>query len=100
MFNNPIEMFAYLEKLKELVDNVVLMRKEKLNNLCECCHEKEIEVEWRPYNFCDEYIEDGEMKYKININFFCQVCYDILVEKEEITLGDFTIFYNEKKEEI
>ena len=68
MFNNPYEMFSYLEKLKELVDNVVLMRKEKLNNLCECCHEKGIEVEWRPYNFCDEYIEDGEMKYKININ--------------------------------
>jgi len=94
------EMFEYIRRLKEYVDNTILMRKEKLNNLCECCHEKEIEVEWRPTNFCDEFYEDDIKKYKININFFCQNCYDILLEREELEPGEFTIFYKEKKEEI
>jgi hypothetical protein len=40
------------------------------------------------------------MKYKINIKFFCQNCYDKLIEKEKIAPGEFTIFYKEKKEEI
>ena len=98
-FGNVAEMFNYLNRLKEFVDNTVLMRKEKLNNLCECCGEKEIEVEWRPFDFCDEFYEDDIKKYKININFFCQNCYDILLEREEISPGEFTIFYKEKKEE-
>ena len=100
MFNNVVEMFSYIEKLRKTLDKIVLERKEQLNNLCEYCKEKEIEVEWRPFNFCDEYIEDGEMKYKINIKFFCQNCYDKLIEKEKIAPGEFTIFYKEKKEEI
>jgi hypothetical protein len=40
------------------------------------------------------------MKYKVDIKFFCQNCYDLLVEKEKIVPGEFTIFYKEKKEEI
>ena len=100
MFNNIPEMFLYIEKLRKTLDKIVLDRKEQINNLCECCHEKEIEVEWRPFNFCNDYIEDGIMKYKIDIKFFCQNCYNLLVEKEKIVPGDFTIFYKEKKEEI
>jgi len=100
MFNNIPEMFAYIEKLKKTLNKIIFNRKEQLNNLCECCHKKEIEVEWRPVNFCDEYIEEGIMKYKIDIKFFCQNCYDLLVEKEKIVPGEFTIFYKEKKEEI
>jgi len=100
MFNNIPEMFAYIEKLRKTLDKIISSRKEQLNNFCEYCHEKEIEVEWRPTNFCDEYIEDGIMKYKVDIKFFCQNCYDLLVEKEKIVPGEFTIFYKEKKEEI
>jgi hypothetical protein len=100
MFNNIPEMFAYIEKLRKTLDKIISSRKEKLNNFCECCHKKEIEVEWRPTDFCDEYIEDGIMKYKVDIKFFCQNCYDLLVEKEKIVPGEFTIFYKEKKEEI
>jgi len=100
MFNNIPEMFAYIEKLRKTLDKIISSRKEQLNNFCEYCHEKEIEVEWRPTDFCDEYIEDGIMKYKVDIKFFCQNCYDLLVEKEKIVPGEFTIFYKEKKEEI
>jgi hypothetical protein len=100
MFNNIPEMFAYIEKLRKTLDKIISSRKEQLNNFCECCHKKEIEVEWRPTDFCDEYIEDGIMKYKVDIKFFCQNCYDLLVEKEKIVPGEFTIFYKEKKEEI
>jgi hypothetical protein len=100
MFYSVSEMFAYIEKLKKTLDKIIFNRKEQLNNLCECCHKKEIEVEWRPVNFCSEYIEEGVMKYKIDIKFFCQNCYDKLTEKEKIVPGEFTIFYKEKKEEI
>ena len=100
MFHNVGEMFSYIEKLRKTLDKIVLERKEQLNNLCEYCKEKEIEVELRPIDFCSEYIEDGIMKYKINIKFFCQNCYDKLTEKEKIVPGEFTIFYKEKKEEI
>jgi hypothetical protein len=100
MFNNIPEMFAYIEKLRKTLDKIISSRKEQLNNFCEYCHEKEIEVEWRPTDFCNEYIEDGIMKYKVDIKFFCQNCYDLLVEKEKIVPGEFTIFYKEKKEEI
>jgi hypothetical protein len=99
-FFNIAGMIEYINRLKDFVDNTILLRKEKLNNLCECCQEKEIEVEWRPVDFCDEFYEDDVKKYKININFFCESCYNILVEREEIAPGDFTIFYKEKKEEI
>ena len=99
-FFNIAGMIEYINRLKDFVDNTILMRKEKLNNFCEFCHKKEIEVEWRPTNFCNEYIEEGVMKYKIDIKFFCQNCYDLLVEKEKIVPGEFTIFYKEKKEEI
>jgi hypothetical protein len=98
-FYNIPQMIEYMNRLKEFVDNTVLERKEKLNNLCECCNEKEIEVEWRPTNFCDEFFEDGVKKYKININFFCESCYYILLERKEFERGEFTIFYKEKKEE-
>jgi hypothetical protein len=100
MFNNIPEMFAYIEKLRKTLDKIISSRKEQLNNFCEYCHKKEIEVEWRPTDFCNEYIEDGIMKYKVDIKFFCQNCYDLLVEKEKIVPGEFTIFYKEKKEEI
>ena len=100
MFNNIPEMFSYIEKLRKTLDEIILSRKEQLNNFCECCHKNEIEVEWRPTNFCNEYFEEGVMKYKIDIKFFCQNCYDLLVEKEKIVPGEFTIFYKEKKEEI
>jgi hypothetical protein len=100
MFYSVSEMFFYIEKLKKTLDKIIIKRKEQLNNLCEFCHEKEIEVEWRPTDFCSDYIEDGIMKYKIDIKFFCQNCYDLLVEKEKIVPGEFTIFYKEKKEEI
>jgi hypothetical protein len=99
-FFNIAGMIEYINRLKDFVDNTILMRKEKLNNLCECCKEKEIEIEWRPTNFCDEFYEDNVKKYKININFFCESCYNILLEREEIVPGEFTIFYKEKKEEI
>ena len=69
MFNNIPEMFAYIENLRKTLDKIILSRKEQLNNFCECCHKKEIEVEWRPTNFCNEYFEEGVMKYKIDIKF-------------------------------
>lgn len=97
-FYNVQEMFQYLARLKEYVDSEILLQKEKLNNLCECCHEKEIEVEYRPDNFCDEYFEDEIKKYKINVNFFCENCYEILLEREEIGISQFSIFYNKKEE--
>ena len=99
-FYNVQQMFQYIERLRNLLDENVLKRKQQLNNLCECCKEKEIEVEWRPSNFCDEYFENDKKKYKINIKFFCESCYNILVEKKELEPGEFTIFYKEKKEEI
>ena len=98
-FYNVPQMFAYIEKLKNMVDQTLLERKEKLNNICECCKEKEIEVEWKPTNFCDEFFEDGIKKYKINVNFFCERCYKILVDRKEIEPGEFTSFLKEKKEE-
>ena len=58
MFNNIPEMFAYIENLRKTLDKIILSRKEQLNNFCEFCHKKEIEVEWRPTNFCNEYFEE------------------------------------------
>ena len=98
-FYNVPEMFEYIKRLKQMVDNAISEKKEILNNLCECCKEKEIEVEWKATNFCDEFFEDGIKKYKVNVYFFCESCYNILIEKKELEPGEFTLFYKDKKEE-
>ena len=65
MFNNIPEMFSYIEKLRKTLDEIILSRKEQLNNFCECCHKKEIEVEWRPTNFCNEYLYELTHMYNL-----------------------------------
>jgi hypothetical protein len=95
-------MFEYLNKLKTIVDNLVIEKKEYLNNLCQSCEKNNIEVEWRPYNFCDEYFENEVSKYRINIMFFCKSCYEKLIEINKLEPGQFDLKYwedEEKKEE-
>jgi len=97
-FNVP-QMFEYLDRLKTTVDNIVAEKKESLNNLCQSCEKNNIEVEWRPFNFCDEYIENEMSKYKINILFFCKSCYEKLIEAGKLERGEFDLKYWEVEEE-
>ena len=91
IYNN--EEFDYFPNISmEFFDRIQKIYKKDI------IYEKEIEVEWRPDNFCDEYFEDGIKKYKINVNFFCENCYEILLERGEIGISQFSIFYNKKEE--
>lgn len=88
MFHDVPSMYAYLEKLKETVDQTILLRKESLNYKCEKCKDNNIEIEYKPNDFTEEFEEDGINKIKVNCMFFCKSCYiklllDDLIDKSE-----------------
>ena len=88
MFHDVPSMYAYLEKLKETVDQTVLLRKQSLNNTCEKCKKNDIEIEYKPNNFTEEFEEDGINKIRVNCMFFCKSCYrelllDDLIDRSE-----------------
>lgn len=84
MFNNIPEMIEYLNKLKTEVDKQIENAKIKLNNTCECCKNKPIEVIYKSDNFTEEYIEDNQIKYKLNAHFFCVNCYEHVIKTKQI----------------
>ena len=88
MFHDVPSMYAYLEKLKETVDQTILIKKESLNYKCEKCKENNIEIEYKPNDFTEEFEEDGINKVRVNCMFFCKSCYrelllDDLIDKSE-----------------
>lgn len=79
------QTFQELQNLKNMFDTACKDRKEYLNNLCECCEEKEIEVD-HPI-FGEPIIDvdiDGKNAIKLNMAFLCLECCDKLKEQKKI----------------
>ena len=86
MFNNIPEMYAYLDKLKNIVEEHLNKKKEELNFKCEACNKNSIEVDFKPGNFTEEYYnpQTGKTSLVINCNFFCRSCYKKLLDSGQI----------------
>lgn len=89
MFNNIPEMLNYIEKLKFIVDQKLDERKKNLGDKCECCKINPIEVTYKANNFTEEYLEDDQIIYKINANFFCKSCYKHVIESGQLEKSQF-----------
>lgn len=89
MFSNVPEMFAYVDKLRELKDQYNEKRKKDLNNLCEACEKNPIELEYKYFNYADEISTDDGVKLKINNHFFCKSCYKVIIETNQLEKSEW-----------
>ena len=89
-------MINYINALKETVEEKIEDRKLQLNNLCECCNEKQIEIVYKPENFTEEYIENGNICYRLNAHFFCLPCYRYIIKTEQLDKSSFMNEIDEK----
>ena len=96
MFNNIPEMIDYIERLKNEVEKQIESKKISLNNKCECCKEKNIEIIYKANNFTEEYIDDNKLIYKINANFFCESCYKHIIKTGQLEKSQFMTEIDEK----
>lgn len=91
MFYDVPSMYDYLEKLRDTVNQTILLRKESLNNKCEKCKGNDIEIEYKPNNFTEEFEEDGINKVRVNCMFFCKSCYKKLLIDDLIDRSEWMI---------
>ena len=100
-FNIP-QMFDYINKLRETLNITIENKKIELNNKCQACNKNEIEIDYKPDDFCVDFVDDdGLEKTKINIMFFCRSCYEKLIETNQLIETEWSNKYWEpKKEEI
>lgn len=89
MFNNVSEMIQYINNLKNIVENKIEEKKAELNNFCECCKIKPIEIIYKANNFTEEYMEDEKICYKINAHLFCADCYKHIIDTGQLVKSEF-----------
>ena len=89
MFNNIPELFNYVDNLKKQVDIHVEKTKEKLDYKCEACKKNPIEVDYAYENYCEDVLEDGVMKLKINAHYFCKSCYKKIINTNQLPKSRF-----------
>lgn len=84
MFNDIGGMLNYIEILKQGEKEQIEIKKKNLNNKCEACKEKDIEIVYKHDNYSEDVFVDGEWKLRLNVNFFCIDCYRIVINTEQL----------------